>query len=79
MIARETTTNREGDFNLVQVLPGLYTIRIEATGFKTFETKNITLDQTQVLNLGSLSLEVGQVSESVSVESKISTVETVTG
>ena len=78
VIARETTSNREGDFNLVQMLPGLYTIRIEATGFKTFETKNITLDQTQVLNLGSLSLDVGQVSESVSVESKISTVETTT-
>lgn len=78
IIARETTTNREGVFYLVPLLPGLYTVKIEATGFKTFETKNITLDQTQLLNLGTLSLDLGQLTDSVSVETQISTVETTT-
>ena len=78
VVARETTTNREGVFALSPLLPGQYTIRIEATGFKGSNIKNITLDQTQILNLGVLSLEVGALADSVSIESQITTVETTT-
>jgi hypothetical protein len=78
VIARETTTNREGVFNLTPLLPGQYAIRIQAPGFKEFEIRNITLDQTQLLNLGTLALQVGQMTESVAVESQITTVETTT-
>ena len=78
IVARETTTNREGIFAITPLLPGQYTLRIEAPGFKASNIKNITLDQTQILNLGVVPLELGQVADSVSVESLVTAVETTT-
>jgi hypothetical protein len=78
VIARETSTNREGSFVLTPLLPGHYSLRIQAKGFKETENTNLTLDQTQIMNLGTIALQVGQVSESISVESLAPLVETST-
>lgn len=78
VIVRETTTSREGVFNLSPLLPGIYSIRIQAAGFKELQTKDVTLDQTQVLSLGVMTLQVGQAADSILVESQISAVETST-
>jgi hypothetical protein len=78
IVARETTTNKSGTFYITPLLPGHYTIRVENPGFKTFESKNLTLDQNQVMELGTLSIQVGQLSESISVESQVPLVETST-
>ncbi|MDQ6676803.1 MAG: Plug and carboxypeptidase regulatory-like domain-containing protein [Acidobacteriota bacterium] len=78
IVARETTTNGEGFFNLSPLLPGQYSVRIQAPGFKESLINNLTLDQTQIMGLGVLVLQLGQLSESVSVESQAAQVETTT-
>ena len=78
IVARETTTNTEGGFQLTPLLPGRYTVRITATGFKEIQSKDLTLDQNQVMNLGTLTLQVGQITESVSVDATSPLVETST-
>src|SRR3954466_16252838 len=65
VVAREGTSSNGGDFHLTPLLPGHYTVRVEAHGFKTFESKNLTLDQNQIMNLGVLSLQLGQVTDSI--------------
>ncbi len=78
VIARETTTTREGTFNLNPLLPGHYTVRIQAPGFKVYENTNLTLDQTQIMNLGTIVLEVGQVTDSISIQAESPVIETST-
>src|SRR5207248_10490640 len=78
VVVRETTSSREGSFALSPLLPGTYTVKVEAQGFKSFESSNLKLDQNQIMNLGSIALQVGQLNESVSVEAQVPLVETAT-
>jgi hypothetical protein len=78
VIARETTTARDGSFALRPLLPGKYSVKVEASGFKTLERTELTLDQNQIMNLGTLSLQLGQTSESITVEAEVPLVETST-
>ncbi|MES1258899.1 MAG: carboxypeptidase regulatory-like domain-containing protein, partial [Acidobacteriota bacterium] len=78
VVARETTTSKDGTFNLTPLLPGHYTLRIQAAGFKLYETTNLTLDQTQIMNVGTVVLQVGQISDSISVEAESPVIETST-
>ncbi len=78
VIVRETKTSRDGGFILTPLLPGNYTVKIEVQGFKAYESTNLKLDQTQVMNLGSIAMQLGQLTESISVESQIPVIETAT-
>jgi hypothetical protein len=78
VVVRETTTGRDGAFLLSPLLPGKYNVKIEVQGFKSYEATNLTLDQNQIMNLGSIALQLGQITESISVDSTIPLVETVT-
>src|SRR5437879_4567821 len=50
VVVRETTTNREGAFALTPLLPGQYTVKVEAQGFKSYESSDLKLDQNQIMN-----------------------------
>ena len=39
----KATSSADGSFVFPNVLPGTYTLKIEATGFKTLETKDIVV------------------------------------
>jgi len=78
VVVRETTTNTAGTFIASPLQPGHYTIRVTATGFKEYEAKDLTLDQNQIMNLGNILLQVGQATDSVSVEATSPLVETTT-
>jgi hypothetical protein len=78
IVARESTTAADGSFALQPLLPGRYTVRIEFTGFKTIERTGLTVDQNQKLNLGTVSMQVGQTNESITVEAAVPLVETAT-
>src|SRR6266849_9387040 len=54
VVARETVSAQNGSFFLSPLLPGRYSIKAEATGFKSIERTDLTLDQNQVMNLGTL-------------------------
>jgi uncharacterized surface anchored protein len=78
VVARETTTGRDGAFLLSPLLPGKYSVKIEVQGFKGYDATNLTLVQNQIMNLGSILLQLGQITESISVDSTIPLVESVT-
>ena len=40
-ISIETTTNESGNYSVTHLIPDIYAIRIEGTGFKTLEFKDI--------------------------------------
>ena len=65
-----------GDF-VFNVLPvGTYTLRLEAEGFKAYESTGITLVASQVVNQTHV-LDVGDITETVSVEGRPPLVSTV--
>lgn len=63
---RETATNTEGAFNFSTVQTGTYDITVSKNGFKTFTRSNqdVTLNN---ITRSDIALEVGAVSETVSV------------
>ena len=65
-LSQETTTDANGTYGVTRLAPGLYTITVEKTGFKTrvLDEVKIGAEQTSAVNL---TLEVGAVSESVTV------------
>jgi carboxypeptidase family protein len=61
-----TTTNGDGDYTALYLIPGAYSVTVEAVGFKKISRRNIEVrvgDKLQV----DLQLEVGSVSDTVSV------------
>jgi hypothetical protein len=75
---RETVTGSDGSFRLIPLQRGIYTLKAEATGFKATESKGLVLDAYQIMNLGSLKLEVGEISNTVTVTADAPLVETAT-
>jgi len=75
---RTGTTNEAGDFVFPAIVAGAYTVRIEAAGFKPLERKGNVVLATGRLALGALQLEVGNVTESVTVTSQGASVQTTT-
>ncbi len=66
---RKTVSNGEGFFTFGTVLPGFYTVKVEAKGFKSFIQVDLelrTTDKRQVI----ATLELGQATETVTVEAR---------
>ncbi len=78
VLVREVQTSEDGAFQLSNIQPGLYTLKIQASGFKTLTQTELQLDQNQIMNLGRLSLELGSTSDSITVAAEVPVVETTT-
>jgi hypothetical protein len=63
---RKITTNGEGLYTFPSLLPGIYELKIEQSGFKTAQLDNIKLEVQQTARLD-VAMEVGQVSETVAI------------
>jgi hypothetical protein len=74
--SRETVTNDTGDFIFNTLRPTTYILRVEQTGFKTLERKNLVLTATQRLSVGELQLSIGAVSDRITVEAQGARVQT---
>jgi hypothetical protein len=61
-----TVSNEAGEYVLLQIPPGRYTLQVEATGFKTLRRQALTLEVAQSLGLD-IRMEVGNITESVQV------------
>ena len=59
--------NRTGDFVFPTVQPDTYTLNVKADGFKAVERKNVVVNANDKLSLGTITLALGTVSETVSV------------
>ena len=66
-IARETNTDSSGRFQAIGIQPGKYVIAVEKSGFKKAELP-ITLDVNAKLDVGQIKLEIGNVTDAVSVD-----------
>jgi outer membrane receptor protein involved in Fe transport len=65
--SRQTVTTETGDYSFPSLPPGTYNVRAEKTGFKVTQSTNVPVSVQQSVRID-LTLTVGQVSESISVE-----------
>src|SRR6185436_12143170 len=63
---RTTESNSEGLYRFTPVPPGAYNLKVEHQGFKATNTANIEVQVQQTVRLD-LTLQVGQVTESIEV------------
>jgi Carboxypeptidase regulatory-like domain len=73
-VSATTTSDASGSYQFLSLAPGSYTLTAEAKGFRKAEA-NVTLQTSQTLNVP-LSLEVGAVSEQVTVSAETPLVNT---
>jgi len=76
---RETVTDPNGAFIFNAIPPGDCTLEVEFTGFKTYRRQSIQLVANDNLALGEIRLEVGAVTESVTVLAEGTSVQTASG
>ncbi len=69
-LKRETTTNTQGEYTIVNVQPGTYTVRISmGTNFKAFERSGVDIRQGDIARVDS-QLQAGTVTDVVNVTSE---------
>ncbi len=76
-ISREVTTNEVGQFNFPAVPPGTYTLKSQISGYKTFESKGVIVGTQQFVTID-VTLEVGAISENVTVTGQSPLIDTST-
>src|SRR5579884_305919 len=65
---RRTASSEIGAFSFVAVPPGAYSLKVEQSGFKAAERTGLVLTANERLAVGDIALQLGAVSETVSVE-----------
>src|SRR5258708_35683063 len=73
---RTVSTTHEGFFSLPDLTPATFTIVIEAPGFKLYRETGVMISADEHRSLGQIRLQVGQVSESVTITSDAVTANT---
>jgi hypothetical protein len=74
-LTRKVTTNSAGVFTATQLPPGNYTVAVEKAGFKKFEKTNIILNAIDLVNAGDFTLDVGAVTDTVTVSAEAARIE----
>jgi hypothetical protein len=78
-ISRNVKTSGDGTYAITSLLPGTYTMTVEATGFKKYVRTEIVISPSETKGL-EVTMEVGAASESVTVTaSSIEELKTETG
>jgi len=77
-VARSTSTNESGNYTIPLLQPGVYAMTVHTDGFRAVSRDNIRLEVDQVLRID-FSLEVGSVSESVTVTDSTPLLQTSSG
>src|SRR5687768_11236607 len=70
-----TVSDDRGQYFLAGLFPGTYDLKVELSGFKTYEQKGITLSPTDNRGID-IRLELGQQSETVTVTSQVEVIQT---
>ncbi|HBY63970.1 MAG TPA: hypothetical protein DEH78_29455, partial [Solibacterales bacterium] len=65
-VSREDVTDDAGRYSLLNVVPGSYSIKITAKGFRTSQRDDVTVSINHVTRID-VSLEVGQMAEQVTI------------
>jgi hypothetical protein len=77
-LAREATTRSDGSYSFVNVLPGEYTIRVSLQGFKEYVKESVPVSANIVARVP-VALEVGALTEAVTVQSERTLLQTDSG
>jgi hypothetical protein len=64
---RVVTSDDKGNFVVTQLLPGTYTLVVTVTGFKKYQQNSIVLTANERIDVHEISLEVGDLNQSVTV------------
>jgi hypothetical protein len=67
---RVTVTDGTGSFQVTNLQPGSYTVRVEMPSLRTLERKNVVLSAAERLSVGTLALDIGSLGETVVVEAR---------
>src|SRR5207253_798489 len=73
---RTGVSDSQGAFGFPDLLPGNYSVDIAAPGFKALQFQSIALSSSEKRNLGTVVLQIGAVSEKVSVTAEVTPVQT---
>src|SRR5713226_5453162 len=65
-LARTLTTDQAGEYNAPTLIPGTYTVRVEAQGFKTLDRQNVVLEVGKEVRVD-LTPQPGEQSQSVTI------------
>ena len=74
-----TVTDEGGRFVFGIVRPDTYSLQVTLQGFKTLERTNLVVNANDKLSAGALTLEVGNMTEEVSVSSRVTEVQSASG
>jgi Carboxypeptidase regulatory-like domain len=74
-LVRTVATSASGDYTVTLLPPGIYSVTITASGFKTQKNENLTVQVATVTTLN-LTLQIGESSQQVSVEANAEVLQT---
>ena len=72
-----SSTNGTGEYAIVNIVPGAYTLRVSKTGFQTVQQSNLALSVNQTANYD-FTLQVGSSGQSINVTAVAPTIESST-
>jgi hypothetical protein len=71
----EATTDDRGNYEFRNLNPGIYTVKIVAPGFSTFEATQLTVAANNITRVDA-AMKVGQISETITVGAEIAALQT---
>jgi len=75
---RNAQTNDMGLFRVLDLLPGRYSVRVQAAGFKAVEVSDVVLASMEARDLGRVKLDIGTLTEQIAVTAQATPVQTAT-
>ncbi len=73
---RKAATDAGGAFSFAGLQPGSYTLRVENSGFQTYQKTGIVLTASERLSVGAVQMNVGSLAETVTVTADAAVVAT---
>lgn len=73
--AQTVTSDSNGLCIFLSLQAGAYDLTVKAKGFKTLESKDIVVNAAQLRTLGTLTLEVGGITETINVTAEVATIQ----
>src|SRR5882762_2435420 len=74
-VARTLTTDQAGEYNAPNLIPGTYTVRVDATGFKRVDRQNVVLEVGKEVRVD-VTVQPGDQAQTITVTEAIPLVET---
>jgi len=76
--SRNVTTDAKGGYFFASLDPGTYTMKVEVSGFKSYESKNVRVSANTTTGVD-VALELGSQSETIEVTAERNMIQTETG